>query len=118
MQIYTDPDPADEFFDMAFKKVEEANPYHLSLCFANELHRFNLFDFDDGLRRGKEVYQRVINTYHGKEAFLRGYLTNSSAFNIQFIIMPDMLVKIDDDMDLNALHKAGTYQERDWHLSM
>ena len=118
LQIYTEPNPKDEFFEMAFKKVDGANPYHLSLCYTNELHRFNLFNFSDGVRRGKEVYQRIINKFDGKEAFLRGYMTNSSAFNVQYIIMPDMIVNIDEEEDMNAMHKAGEYQGRDWHISM
>ena len=80
LQIYTEPNPKDEFFEMAFKKVDGANPYHISLCYTNELHRFNLFNFSDGVRRGKEVYHLIINKFDGKGAFLRGYMTNSSAF--------------------------------------
>ena len=99
-------------------KKWEIQTHHISLCYTNELHRFNLFNFSDGVRRGKEVYQRIINKFDGKEAFIRGYMTNSSAFNFQYIIMPDMGVNIDEEEDMNAMHKAGKSQDCDWHRSM
>ena len=72
LQIYTEPYPTDEFFDMAFKKVKGANPYHISLCYANELHRFNLYDAKAGLRVGMGAYERLRNVCNGQIAFFEG----------------------------------------------
>ena len=117
LQIHTDPHPNGNFFEMAFKEVVGANPYHISLCFTSELHKFNLYNPTEGIRIGKEAYERLKRMCHGKEAFLRGSLSGNTAFNIHSIVLSDITLRIDEG-DLYALHAAGTYHNRDIHISM
>ena len=101
-----------------FSKEEAPFDYHISLCFTNELHRFDLLHSDNGVKLGKEAYNRLRESYNGKEAILNGHVHN---FN--FDIEPGSVIQGNlpdfyDNKDFIMLHNAGSYANRADHVSM
>ena len=52
LAIYTDPLEGFEHLMREGVVFEDANPYHISLCDAPELRRFDLYDTDRGIMKG------------------------------------------------------------------
>ena len=99
------------------------SPYHISLCYTHDLHRFNLYDFMAGLTTGKTVYDRVRERYHGKIAHIRGEIRTGSV-----LVGRDTIViarngrranhNLFDDEDVLALLAAGQYIRDDLHMTL
>ena len=99
------------------------NPYHISLCYTNELHRFNLYDFMRGLKKGKDVYEKVRDRYNGKIAHLRGKIrTGSVAIDANTVVFEEngkkTRLKLHADKDALALLAAGTYSRDVMHMTL
>ena len=99
------------------------SPYHISLCYTNDLHRFNLYDFMRGLRRGKDVCDRVRNRYNGKIAHLRGRIrTGSVAIEAQTVVYEEdgrrTRLRLHADKDVLALIAAGKYSRDVMHMTL
>ena len=111
----------DQFVEYAgreFSREEAPFDYHISLCFTNELHRFDLLRSDNGVQLGKAAYNRLRDTYNGKHVMLKGHMQRTAFYidpgsNIQGNL-PDFLA----DADFIRLHNAGSYADRDHHISM
>jgi hypothetical protein len=107
-----------EFSGRQFTREDAPFDYHISLCFTNELHRFDLLHSERGVELGQAAYNRLREKYDGKEVLLKGEIHNY-AFNI----LPGSQIQggvedflIDDDFIM--LHNAGAYADRPHHLSM
>jgi hypothetical protein len=85
-------------------------PYHISLCFTNELHRFNLFDESDGIIKGKAMYNRLRDRYNGQHVHLPGKM-QGGAFELKGR-------GIANDVEVQAVHACGAYHDRSLHISM
>ena len=116
LMIYTDPLEGFEELIREGVVLQDPNPYHISLCFAPELRRFNLYDPNVGIERGLEAYNRLRMVYDGRRARLIVRISNTAA-NIRSVEVdqaPDLMT----DADFNALREAGTYYDRRIHISM
>jgi hypothetical protein len=93
--------------------------YHISLCFTNELHRFNLYDRHQGVQRGKAAYQTLRNRYNGRLAVLRGRVRRTSfELNGRTHVHQLTVNNIVRDDDVWALHDCGSYHDRPLHVSL
>ena len=93
------------------------------MCYTNELHRFNLYDFMRGLKKGKDVYDRVRDRYNGKIAHLRGKIrTGSVAIDANTVVFEEngkkTRLKLHADKDVLALLAAGTYSRDVMHMTL
>ena len=96
---------------------EDANPYHISLCYAPELRRFDLYDTDDGIMKELAAFRRLRMLYDGRRARLIVRIQNTTAY-IQSVEVEGVASHLMKDADFNALHEAGTYYDRSHHISM
>jgi len=85
-------------------------PYHISLCFTNELHRFNLFDESEGINRGKAMYNRIRERYDGHRVNLPGRM-QGGMFELKGR-------DIANDAEVQAVHACGAYHDRSLHIRM
>ena len=85
-------------------------PYHISLCFTNEIHRFNLFNQIEGIETGKAVYNRLRARYNGQRVHIPGTI-EGGMFEIKGR-------GIANDPELQAMHACGKYHDRSVHVSM
>ena len=132
LQIRLEPD--EEFFLPLAKSrtyMPDTGKYHISLCYTSDLHRFNLYDFTDGLQKGKAAYDRVRERYDGKVAHLRGTIrTGSLKIGNNTRVLEKKRVRgksekrynnyynIYDDPDVQALLSAGEYVRDDLHMTL
>jgi hypothetical protein len=100
-----------EYSGREFSKEEAPFDYHISLCFTNELHRFDLYRSENGVELGKAAYTRLRDKYNGREIMLQGHMQKTA-----FYIDPDSAIL--NDRDLIMLHNAGSYADRTHHISM
>ena len=117
LAIYTDPL---EGFEQLMREgivFEGAVPYHLSLCFAPELRRFNLYDSDNGIMKGLAAFGRLRRLYDGRRARLIVRIQNTAAY-IESVEVEGVASDLSRDADFNALHEAGSYYDRPHHISM
>ena len=117
LMIYTDPL---EGFEQLMREgivFENANPYHLSLCYAAELRRFNLYDTDNGIMKGLAAFGRLKRPYDGRRARMRVHMRNTAAY-IDSVEVEGLSSDLLKDPDFNALHEAGTYYDRSHHIFM
>ena len=92
------------------RRRRDVTPYHISLCFTNEIHRFNLFDQSDGIERGKAVYNRLRDRYDGQRVHIPGKM-EGGMFEIKGR-------GIANDPELQAMHACGKYHDSSVHISM
>ena len=132
LQIRLEPD--NEFFlPLGITKdyMPDSGEYHISLCYTSDLHRFNLYDFMNGLVKGKEAYDRIRKRYDGKVAHLYGTIrTGSLKIGNGTIILKRKQItgksereysegyNIYDDPDVLALLAAGQYIRDDLHMTL
>ena len=115
LAIYTDP--AEGFTHLAHEDVNiQAEDYHLSLCFAPELSRFDLYDPKHGIELGKQAYTHLWHHFDGRRAVLRVRIQNTMAevLAVEFEGGGDLL----QNRHIHALHEAGTYFNRQLHVSL
>jgi hypothetical protein len=93
------------------RRRRDETPYHISLCFTNEIHRFNLFDQSDGIERGKAIYNRLRARYDGQRVHIPGKM-HSGAFELKG------RGGLASDPELQAMHACGKYHDRSVHVSM
>jgi hypothetical protein len=135
-------EPVEEYFLPLARSgsyMPDSGEYHISLCYTSDLHRFNLYDFTDGLVKGKQAYDRVRQRYDGKLAHLRGKIRTGSVKleegtmvfstenrnNIgrkirgkqQGLYNPQGY-HIYNDPDVKALISAGIYVRDDMHMTL
>ena len=86
-------------------------PYHLPLCYTNELHRFDLRNWAAGIRVAKAFYARLREKYDGREAMLHGWVQGATLTLSRrtSVAGPGSLV---GDSDLMMFRAAGSYQDR------
>ena len=70
--------------------------YHISMSFTHEIHRFDLHNSEDGVRLGKETYNRLRARFHGKEAVLHGHM-ESSMFVVDEMLVEGDIIPVPDD---------------------
>ena len=94
----------------------EYNMFHISLCFTNELCRFNLYDKDKGINTGYDKYMELKTKYHGKVAHVEARILDNAIATITAIHTEagDLFL----EPDLHALHYAGEYFDRAVHISL
>ena len=117
LMIYTDPLEGFEHLMREGIVFEGAVPYHISLCFAPELRRFDLYDSDRGIMKGLAAFGRLRARYGGRRARLRVQMRNTTAY-IESVEVEGLASNLLEDPDFNALHEAGTYYDRSHHISM
>ena len=91
--------------------------YHISLCFTNELGRVNLYDWNEGVRQGLEIYEGFRQRWDGRNAIVRVRIATGGAGDIQSLVVPGTGDLMQDPV-LTALHNAGRYFDRPMHISM
>ena len=115
LAIYTDP--AVGFTHLVHEGANiAAEDYHMSLCFAPELSRFDLYDPVRGIELGRQAYTHLWRHFDGKKAKLRVRIQNTMAevLAVEFEDGGDLL----RNRHIHALHEAGTYFNRPLHVSM
>ena len=136
LQIRLEPD--EEFF-LPIGRTKNYRPdsgeYHISLCYTSDLHRFNLYDFTNGLAQGKAAYDRIRERYDGKVAHLRGTIRTGSLrignetrvvverrargkHEKRYDPVNNMRYHIYNDPDVLALLAAGQYIRDDLHMTL
>ena len=91
-------------------KVPEGTvDYHISLCFTNELGRFDLFKWNDGVTKGREVYEEFRQKWNGKPALARVSVATGGAADILSLIS-------EDEGDLMKRPCANGDAQRRWLL--
>ena len=89
--------------------------YHISMSFTHEIHRFDLRNSEDGVRLGKETYNRLRARFNGKEAVLHGHM-GGSTFVVDEMLVEGETIPVPDEVVM--LHNAGRYCNRPIHVSM
>ena len=115
LAIYTDL--VEGFTHLAHEAANiAAEDYHISLCFAPELSRFDLYNPARGIVLGRTAYATLLHNFEGKKAVLRVHIQNTMAevIGIEVEGGGDLL----HNGTLRALHEAGTYFNRPLHVSM
>ena len=115
LAIYTDP--AEGFTHLVHEAANiAAEDYHISLCFAPELSRFDLYNPAHGIVLGQTAYATLLHNFDGRRAVLRVHIQNTMAevLGIEVEGGGDLLY----NGFLRALHEAGTYFNRTIHVSM
>ena len=112
--------PLQHFIHRIGRRVQQSDvdwDYHISLCFTNELHRFDLRNDDNGVRLGKATYNRLREQFNGKECILKGH-QQKDMFVVDKITMLPNNVDINMPEEAVMLHNAGSYADREYHVSM
>ena len=91
--------------------------YHISLCFTNELGRVDLYNWNEGIRRGLDIYEGFRQRLDGKNATARVRIATGGAVDILSLKSPGVGDLMEDPV-LTALHNAGRYWDRPMHISM
>ena len=121
-------EPIEEFFLPLARtgQYQPDSPYHISLCYTNDLHRFDLYNFENGVTRGKAAYDRLIERYDGQIAHLRGDMrTGSVLIGPRTVVYDPRHVEqfqqpyhLHDDPDAQALISAGKYVRDNMHMTL
>ena len=134
-------EPVDDFFLPLAKSgsyTPDSGEYHISLCYTSDLHRFDLYNFNNGLQKGKNAYDEVIKRYDGKIAHIRGRVRTGSVLigkDTRVYIVDDPSDtgrrvrrkqqqqnpeghNIYDDEQIKALLAAGKYARDDMHVTL
>ena len=90
--------------------------FHISLCFTNELCRFDLYDKDKGIHTGYDKYMELRRKYNGKEAHVKANINENAIATVTAIHTDAGDVFLEPD--LHALHYAGEYFDRSVHISL
>jgi len=117
LKIITRPLPDTRLLhDQALVPTTEYNMFHISLCFTNELCRFNLYDKDEGINTGYDKYMALKKKYDGKVAHVEAKIHENTIATITAIHTDagDLF----QEPDLHALHYAGEYYDRPVHISL
>ena len=90
--------------------------FHISLCFTNELCRFDLYNKDNGIEVGYQKYMDLKAKYNGKEAHVEAKINENAIATVTAIHTEagDLF----EERDLHALHYAGEYFDRPVHISL
>ena len=91
--------------------------YHISLCFTNELGRFDLYNWNDGVRQGLAVHEGLRERWDGKEAVARVWIATGGAATVLSLTVEqegDMM----EDPVVMAMHNAGRFWDRPVHISL
>jgi len=107
-----------EYSGREYSDDEITFDYHISLCFTNELHRFDLLDSNRGVELGKAAYNKLRETYNGKEVMLNGHIQKTAFYIDPGSKIQDSLPDFITNADFIMLHNAGAYADRPHHLSM
>ena len=108
-----------------FRKLRERrrrhsdNPYHLPLCYADEMHRFDLSDWSAGMRLARRVYERLRAKYDGREVLLHGWMQGTTLTLSRRTTLGNASgANLVDDTDLRMFRAAGSYQDRDLQIAL
>ena len=79
--------------------------FHISLCFTNELCRFDLYNKDNGIEVGYQKYMDLRDKYNGKEAHVEARIHENAIATVTAIHTDagDLFL----EPDLHALYYAG-----------
>ena len=117
LKIITRPLPDTRLLhDQALVPTTEYNMFHISLCFTNELCRFNLYDKDEGINTGYDKYMALRKKYDGKEAHIEAKIRENAIATVTAIHTD--VGDLFEERDLHALHNAGEYFDRPVHISL
>ena len=92
--------------------------YHISLCFTNELGRFDLYNWNDGVQKGLEAYAALRHKWDGAHAFAHVQIAGGGSATILSLTPPAVEGNLLHEPALIAMHNAGRYCDRAIHISM
>jgi hypothetical protein len=96
------------------------DPYHIGLCFTNELHRFDVYDRRNGVRKGQAAYMALRAKYNDRLAILKGKMQRTTLVlnGRTHVHHHPANANIYRDADVRALHDCGEYHDRSLHASL